>query len=500
MDIGLDYFYGDRGPTKKQILFRDAREKFKLFGGALGGSKSWALSAEAIRLSALYPGNRGFMLRAETKAFKTTTLETLLKLLDIICKLLGKKIYRHNKSDQLIMLFDNSKIIYGGLNDREDKIGVKSLEIGFYCIETANDCSKDSKNMLETRLRWVLPNGKIPAYFGLYASNPEPCHIKNIFVTPQAEGNKSPRRIFIPSLIDDNVDAETGASNLPEGYKEDLMDGKADWWIKRYILGSWDAAKGQILDQFNPLVNVLPNPECSWDIPIIDSFLAGKYPLILGGMDHGIGDPTCFLGSFMDHEGNLFIYDEYYSSGLVSYHCKEILNKFYDDGFHRKVADPSIWSITGERKSKPWSLADEYSLHGLELERANNSFGLSIDRMNSGFFFRNDRTHPITGRLGSPSTFISSRCKNLISQIGGYVWGRTIDGEKEKASRGCLKHAVDAARYLHNELEEVTLDIDKEIPKMSIIGIRQEIQASRELIGVRDLNREDSLIEEYAIN
>lgn len=485
--MDLDYFYGFKGPTEKQMTFRDAGEKFKLFGGSLGGAKSWSLCAEGCRLSAMYPGNRGFMLRAETKSFKTTTLETLLKILDQISQILKKKIFKHNKSDQKISLFDDSVIIYGGLNDREDKIGVKSLEVGWYAVDEANECSKDQIDMLESRLRWILPDGSRPKYFGLYASNPEPCFIKDQFVTPQFENRKSPIRIFIQSFMSDNKDAFTGESNLPENYKEDMMDGKADWWIKRYIEGSWDASKGQILDTFNPLVNVLPNPDCQYEIPIIDEFLSNKYPLIIGGLDHGIGDPTCFLGAFFDYNKNLFIYDEYYSSGLVSYHCREILNQFYDKGFHQKVADPSIWSVGGERKGKPWSLNDEYSLNGLELDRANNSFGLSIDRMNSGFSFDNSRVHPITGRDGSPSTFISTRCKNLISQIGGYVWGKAVDGEKEKPARKCVKHSIDAARYIHNELDEVDRPKDKEPVSESIIGIRDEMVFSRERKGAREL-------------
>ncbi len=497
--MDLDYFYGFDGPTKTQIIFRDSREKFKLFGGSLGGAKSWALCAEGCRLSAMYPGNRGAMFRAEAKSFKTTTLETLLKILDQISQILERKIFKHNKSDQKIHLFDNSIIMYGGLNDREDKMGVKSLEVGWYAIDEANECSKDQIDMIETRLRWILPDGTRPEYFGLYASNPEPCFIKDRFVTPQVENRKSPIRIFIPSFMDDNKNAYTGKSNLPDNYKEDLMDGKAEWWIKRYIMGSWDASKGQILDQFNPLVNVLPNPDCHFEIPSIDEFLVDKYPLILGGYDHGIGDASCFLGSFMDYEGNLFIFDEYYSSGLVSKHSREISNKFYINGFHRKVADPSIWNVTGERKGSPWSLSDEYSLHGMDFERANNSFGLSIDRMNSGFAFNNDRIHPITKRMGSPSTFISSRCKNLISQIGGYVWGKTIDNEKEKPSRSCTKHAVDAARYIHNELEEIPKEVYEEIPDESIIGMRDEFSRNSIIMGTRSREASSRRISEHSL-
>ena len=45
--------------TPRQAAFHAAPEKFRLYGGAMGGGKTVALCAEAIALSCDYPGNRG---------------------------------------------------------------------------------------------------------------------------------------------------------------------------------------------------------------------------------------------------------------------------------------------------------------------------------------------------------------------------------------------------------------------------------------------------------
>ena len=56
-DTGIDLFYGEEGPTPKQIAFRDNPAMFKLFGGAVGGGKTWTGCSEGVRLSLAFEGN-----------------------------------------------------------------------------------------------------------------------------------------------------------------------------------------------------------------------------------------------------------------------------------------------------------------------------------------------------------------------------------------------------------------------------------------------------------
>ena len=130
----VDAFYGKEGPTPKQQIFRDALEKYKLFGGGVGGGKSRAICAEALRLSFLYPYNRGFLCRAEAEAFRRTTLNTLLSAISEVEEMMGQKIIAHNGHNQTkkeIHLINGSLIMYGGLGvTPEDQDRIKSLEIG----------------------------------------------------------------------------------------------------------------------------------------------------------------------------------------------------------------------------------------------------------------------------------------------------------------------------------------------------------------------------------
>ena len=122
IDNAIDIFYGKKGPTLKQVLFRDSPHKYKLFGGGVGGGKTVALCAEALRLSMMYPGNRGFLGRHEGEALRRTTLVTMFALLAEIEDTIHEKIVKaHNQTKKEIILVNGSLIMYGGLGGREDQ-------------------------------------------------------------------------------------------------------------------------------------------------------------------------------------------------------------------------------------------------------------------------------------------------------------------------------------------------------------------------------------------
>jgi len=186
----IDGLYGEKGPTDKQIIFRDAKQKYKLFGGGLGGGKSWALCAEALRFTLMYEGNYGFICRSEASAFKKSTLKRLLSTIYYLEKLAKANgvpplLKMHHKQDMTLEFFNGSIILYGGLGTTvEDQEKIKSTEFGWFAVDEAADLNAEIARMLKGRLRLVLPDGTRPEYFGLFASNPAPGWLKDDFVTP----------------------------------------------------------------------------------------------------------------------------------------------------------------------------------------------------------------------------------------------------------------------------------------------------------------------------
>ena len=441
--VSVDAFYGKEGPTAKQVIFRDALEKYKLFGGGVGGGKSRALCAEGLRLSFLFAHNRGFLCRAEAEAFRRTTLNTLLAAISEVEEMMGQRIVAkngHNQTKKEIHLINGSMIMYGGLGvTPEDQDRIKSLEIGWFGVDEASEAPVKVVNMLKARLRLKLPNGTFPRYFGMYASNPEPGWLKDEFVTPHVLGYPREDHIFVQALIRDNP-------WLPPEYLFELQRDNPPAWVKRYVNGSWDAVEGQVWPDFDRAVHVYPNETSDFDIQFPNT--PGLKPF--GGLDHGQTNPTAFLAAYADSDGNIFVFDEYYSKGLVSSHCSSLSERFEIGDFDYIEADPSMMAKTREKNGMPWSIFEEYDEYGISLSPANNSKEAGWNRVGEYLRVDPEHIHPITGEKGSPRLFFSTRCKYLLTEIPEYIWKRLADensNPKEEA-RKLNDHACDALRYL----------------------------------------------------
>lgn len=214
-------------PTDRQLIAHQAKEMFKLYGGAMGGGKSVWLCADGIQLSLDFPSNRGYLCRKTFKDFKKTTLVTLLDMLP------SKIIKNYNKTDGEILLVNKSLIICGDL-EKTDKL--KSLNLGWFGIDEASETTDDIFKMLRTRLRLNIPGIR---YHGLLASNPEPGWLKERFVDPQNNGQPRADHIYIRSLPTDNP-------YLPNGYIEGLVQDLPPLWRTKYLDGSWDVFDSQI--------------------------------------------------------------------------------------------------------------------------------------------------------------------------------------------------------------------------------------------------------------
>jgi hypothetical protein len=209
----------------RQYLFHSAPETNKLYGGAMGGGKTWALCAEAIALSCDYPGNRGYICRHELTSFKRSTGLTLDLLLTR-----ANLIKRHHQTDHFYLLHNDSVIYYGGLGDDLNAIDkLKSMELGWFAIDEASETTEAFFLMLGSRLRLQLPGIR---YFGLLASNPDPGWLKQRFID-----QKLPDHRFIPALPRDNPD-------LPAGYVDRLKELFPEDWQRRFLEGDWSAFEG----------------------------------------------------------------------------------------------------------------------------------------------------------------------------------------------------------------------------------------------------------------
>ncbi len=209
-------------PTPTQAKAHSLGNRYKLFGGAMGGGKSRWLCEEAKELSMAYPGNRGVMLRYHLQDFKNSTLKTLLESIP------PELITNHNQAEHTITFINGSELLYLGVSESENVNKLKSMELGWFAIDEACEVPKETFLLLQSRLRRRLPDNTFPPYYGLLASNPSDCWLKDDFVL-----SESPDFVFIPSLPKDNP-------FLPPDYESRLRITYPEDWIRRFLEGSWD--------------------------------------------------------------------------------------------------------------------------------------------------------------------------------------------------------------------------------------------------------------------
>ncbi len=226
-------------PFAEQSRFLNSKTRYKLFGGAMGGGKSYTLVAHIFKCCLMWPRSSWFLARYRGKDLKRTTWPILMEMIP------EQMIKSYNKTDGRVVLINDSDIISG---DLEDVNKLKSLNLTGFGIDEATDVPTIAPfNMLTTRLRKKVSGVQ---YFGLLASNPEPGWVKDLFITEKKENFK-----FFPSLPSNNI-------YLPENYIKDTANALPPSLRARYLEGSWDSFDDSI---FKP----------EWIYPGIDS--TGNY-------------------------------------------------------------------------------------------------------------------------------------------------------------------------------------------------------------------------------
>lgn len=193
-----------------------------LFGGAVGGGKSFYVCAKTTYTCERVPGFRVYMCRNEAKAFTRTTLDTLMRQVNIM----GRPGWKHLKHDMVFRHDNGSRIEYGGLGSVEDAERVKSMELDAAVIEEASDTEETPARLLITR----PGRNERSLRFGyvLITSNPEDCWLQRIVDDPKQD------EAFVQSLMRDNT-------FLPTGYEERIRDLYSDTpeLMDAYIDGVW---------------------------------------------------------------------------------------------------------------------------------------------------------------------------------------------------------------------------------------------------------------------
>ena len=461
-DVLISYPQNERNPTGRaldfQLKFHKSPAKYRLNAGGFGTGKSSSLAIECIKQLMNYPGNYGLIGRKDLGELKSTTLKELLDLLP------EKLIKNHNKQDKTIRLVNGSELYYMNLDDSREAVEkIKSLNLGFACIDQLEEIEESIFYALQGRLRransercffatanpdghdWMwrrwkeLPYSAYLAQKGIkqtladaicatisnrldaeYGKNPTviyeetakkygfgPDEIKELF-------EKSQYELFEATTLENIY--------LPADYVAGLMS-YPQRWINRYVFCSWEEWEGIVYNEFREALHTFTSfePQNTHSHYIV--------------LDYGYRNPTAIIYAAVDYDGILWIYDEYYETGkLISETSAEIKqNKFFNKA--TKLIDPSTKNVQRDGKS----IQDEFADNGIHFQPADNDVLQGINRVNECF------------KLGK--IMIGKNCTNLLREIGEYRWKAIRPGSIRNDYEEPVKrndHLCDALRYTIN--------------------------------------------------
>lgn len=236
-EIDLKKYY-DPTKNKQQMKAHSTPERYVLYGGAKGGGKTACGINEGIRLSIMFPGNRGFMGCRDGTDFQRNALDQVMKFLPH--ELYAPPLGVHHQSNHYFKLINGSIIYYGGLgNEAEADNKINNFpELGWVFIDQAEQISELQFLKLDGQIRLNLPGIKYKLFL---TANPDPGWLRDRFIADQ-----KPDHIFIPALPKDNP-------FLPKGYEEGLRKIYPIEMVRRLMEGDWDIPG---IDYLFPYMNI----------------------------------------------------------------------------------------------------------------------------------------------------------------------------------------------------------------------------------------------------
>ena len=343
-------------PQRHQTEFHRSAAKFRALFGGYGNGKTTAFCAEGHQLSLEYPGNFGLIGRMTYPELRDSTWHEYINFPVIVE---GKEmpikdsplIKAYNKAEHSLEYVNGSLVVGRALEGSFDK--VKSMNLGWFGIDQVEECPEEMWLGLVGRLR---RKGVRHTAFGV--GNPE--------------GHNWVWKRWVMGPDQDHfiVNAPSDANKyLPAGYVDSLIKLYPEEWVKRYVYGSFDTFEGLVYKEFQDKEPfVLPN-----DTKIPEHW----YRFV--GMDHGYRNPTAVLWCAVAPTGEVYVYDEFFSSGKLVSEIAQII-KTKDKDVHSRLVliDPSCRNRNGVTGR---SVIDEFMDYGIACTPANNDVRAGINHV-----------------------------------------------------------------------------------------------------------------------
>ena len=411
-------------PMPHQDEFHSDSHKYRMFAGGYGSGKT-RTGAEEVKDHILNTPNGMTLIGAETKPQLDQTAK------DMFFKIFPDfMISEYHKQKEMVLCKNGHVVIFRPLDD-EGKL--RSLNLTGFWIEEASEVKYDIFVQLQTRLR----NKATKHHVGILTSNPDMGWIKQEFLLKSDKiHNAQSRYIQDPEEVNSTFATHIAPTYLnhylPPDYVETTGKGKPEWWVKRYLQGSFDHSEGSVYPKFIDLI--VPS------FPVPDQWER------MTGTDFGLRDPTVALAAAIDPRlGEVHIYTEHYrAEKSIKWHAEQMHEKIY-----KRIPTGRLRKVIGDPKGKARnekdmrSTFDHYAEYGIY-------FTPGINKIEDGI-------QKVYSYMESGKLKIHDCCVKTIWEGTRYKYPKQdLVSDKNASEKPVDKdnHAMDCLRYILAELPD----------------------------------------------
>lgn len=217
-------------PKQNELMNSIASERYSfiLFGGAMGGGKTFAGLSALLIMCQVFPKSRWCVIREDLEKIRTTTIPSFMKLNPSGRLKVSPYEYTHP---------NGSTILFKGENFAQDKElqWLRGLEVNGFLFEEINECQQDTWEVAFSRAgRWECEPRPKPII--LATCNPSNNWVKKEVYDKYSGGTLRDTWLYIPSKVTDNPHLTPeyldNLKNLPRYKYEVFVEGNWDLMLK----------------------------------------------------------------------------------------------------------------------------------------------------------------------------------------------------------------------------------------------------------------------------
>ena len=415
-------------PKQKQAIKLIDEFKYFLYGGAMGGGKSYLLRWALLRLLLRWAaqGHRNVIVGLFCEDYPAMKDRHISKIAKEFPEEIGTLNMDHKEYGRAFVLtkkYGGGAIVFRNLDDPSK---YASAEFAAIAVDEITKNKEEVFDDLRTRLRW--PGIEDTRFMS--ATNPGGighAWVKKKFLDGvhgefEQEADKF---AYLQALATENP-------YLPASYIASLS-GLPEEKRRAYLEGDWDMFKGQYFTEWRKEIHTCKPFEIPENWKRFMCF------------DYGYRAPSAVYWCAVDEDGTLWVYREIYKTELsaenLAQECLSMMSEEERELIKYIVADPAIWA----KKDSPISTAQRFSDKWKEItERVPRLIKGINDRIN-GWSVMRDYLKPYSGDGELTAKLqVFTTCSELIRTIPTLIYDKH---KMEDLDSDSDDHGADALRY-----------------------------------------------------